>query len=346
MRILLYGGNWISNIGNAFLDYGCLAQLKMAFPDAEIINGSKFPQSTLLKKQKFLQSLELSKNSFKSKIKSFKNAILGFIPSQSYYEATIPYFLTQDFTNYADYVIIHGTCLGASFLKIHYKVLKKLVDEGIKLIAIGGGMGETTYSNPKEINEVKTILKQLNPYLLISRDEETYQTFHMDFKHAYNGIDCAWFLDKYFKPHKNPNADYIAFCFDQKEEIKLKNSIKKIIHAHHDIWNFYSDNAYWGSKTRKKIKSQLIKPNTLISELPDDYLNLYANAKETHTDRVHACVASLIFNTPARLYSNSPRKQLFDRIGLENVNKELVELDRNKLDNLISKQIEFLRQIL
>jgi len=87
----------------------------------------------------------------------------------------------------------------------------------------------------------------------------------------------------------------------------------------------------------------LSKPNTVISEVPEDYLNIYANAKATHSDRVHACVASLVYGTPARLYA---RAALFDRVGLAAITEQLVELDFAKLEEAKEDQVAFLRKAL
>lgn len=342
MRILLYGGNWITNIGNAFLDYGCMAQLKLAFPEAEIINGSKFPQAVMLRKQKLLNREKSISSS--GKIKSIIKKLISLEVDSSYMNNSIPYYLLNENLSSTDYIAIHGTCLGSSFLNIHYPVLKHVIDSGAKLLVIGGGMGEDTYGNNNDIEKVKEILSQLNPYLLISRDEETYDTFNDSFMNSYDGIDCAWFLDKYFIP-ANMSSKYIVLNFDQKQNPKLKFN-HKIIRCHHDTWNYHSENAFWGSSVRQKIKTQFKQENTMISDLPEDYLNLYANAKETHSDRVHACVASLIYNTPAKLYSSSPRKQLFDKVGIKNIDTDLCEINHDYLKSLINKQMKYLKKIL
>ena len=81
------------------------------------------------------------------------------------------------------------------------------------------------------------------------------------------------------------------------------------------------------------------------SDLPDDYLNLYGNCKATYSDRIHACVATLAFGNPARLYSKSERFLLFDRVGLSSIRDNIVSLDRGKIEKEKKKQIDFLRGI-
>jgi len=86
--------------------------------------------------------------------------------------------------------------------------------------------------------------------------------------------------------------------------------------------------------------------NTLISDIPEDYLTLYANTKATYSDRVHACVATLAYGNPARLYSNTPRSLLFDRVGITDIRDKVVYPDLKRLKREKEKQVEFLSSIL
>jgi superfamily II DNA/RNA helicase len=86
--------------------------------------------------------------------------------------------------------------------------------------------------------------------------------------------------------------------------------------------------------------------SVLISDIPDDYLNLYANAYAVYTDRVHACIATLSFGNLARLYSSSHRNSLFEKVGAEEIEKRLVKLDQDRLNIEKEKHLSFLREIL
>ena len=89
-----------------------------------------------------------------------------------------------------------------------------------------------------------------------------------------------------------------------------------------------------------------MKKNDLISDFPDDYLNIYANCASTHSDRVHACVAALSFGKKAQYYSTSSRSLLFDRVGLSEIRGRPVYLDRDEIEFEKDNQIAFLRTIL
>jgi hypothetical protein len=86
--------------------------------------------------------------------------------------------------------------------------------------------------------------------------------------------------------------------------------------------------------------------NTVISELPYEYLTLYAHSKGTYSDRVHACVATLSYGKPARLFSDTPRALLFDRVGVTEITQRLVTADAAILETEKQKQIEFISNIL
>jgi hypothetical protein len=81
------------------------------------------------------------------------------------------------------------------------------------------------------------------------------------------------------------------------------------------------------------------QPDTLVSDIPEDYLTLYAQAEETHADRVHACVASLSYGKRARLYSSTPRRALFDKVGLSAVASQVSQIDMQRLQELKQAQV-------
>jgi hypothetical protein len=112
---------------------------------------------------------------------------------------------------------------------------------------------------------------------------------------------------------------------------------RKVLYTHHDLWGHLPP-AY------------IAKPGTLVSDVPEDYLTLYSQVTETHSDRVHACVASMAYGNKARLYSKTPRKALFAKVGAEKVTEKVCQLDLAKLSELKSRQInqtrEFIEQLL
>ena len=84
-----------------------------------------------------------------------------------------------------------------------------------------------------------------------------------------------------------------------------------------------------------------------------DYLTLYANAKEVHTDRIHACIGTLsqggsckLYNENFKAYNQNKRAELFNRMNIPEINEKVINLNANKLLHEKNKQSEFLREII
>ena len=87
------------------------------------------------------------------------------------------------------------------------------------------------------------------------------------------------------------------------------------------------------------------EPNSFVADLPYGYINLYANAEFTLSDRVHACAVTLAFGHSAMLFAKTNRHGLLERAGAEGISERLVKLDMNKLDMEKQIQIQWLTQI-
>ena len=85
-------------------------------------------------------------------------------------------------------------------------------------------------------------------------------------------------------------------------------------------------------------------PNATAADEPWTYINICANADLTLTDRVHACVTTLAYGSPAMLFTPSPRAALFERLGLGDIRDRLVTLDPGLLEEEQEKQIDWLRR--
>jgi hypothetical protein len=68
-------------------------------------------------------------------------------------------------------------------------------------------------------------------------------------------------------------------------------------------------------------------PMSYAGDIPHSYLNIYANAKLTISNRVHACVATVSYGNPAMLFTRSPRAYLLKRLGLETIKEEPNRVD-------------------
>lgn len=85
------------------------------------------------------------------------------------------------------------------------------------------------------------------------------------------------------------------------------------------------------------------QPNATASDEPWTYINIYANADYTLSDRVHACVATLAFGHPAMLFTPSPRAALFGRLGLTTIKEALTTLDLSMLAEEQDREIAWLK---
>ena len=135
---------------------------------------------------------------------------------------------------------------------------------------------------------------------------------------------------------------FIINSFDLTYLRTVKEGSKKIIKLSHRLLDVDSFK-YFLVKRFKAFK--LIKSYDLITDYPNDYLHLYANADVTHSDRVHACVSSLIFGKKAQYYDKSDRSYLFDRVGLSEIRNKPVELDMDFIEKEKQKQLEVIKEI-
>ena len=315
LRILHCGGGWPTNIGNAFIDFGIQYLIKETIPNSEVyfasnaMNWVYYKYADSKKKVNFIDVASVTK---------------------------------------ADFYVFGGSMLNISWFKDHLNLFRALAKNDSKIIMFGVGGGDTYPDN--EINEVRKYLKKMNIFLFISRDKKAFENYHDLAEYSYDGIDCAFFLNDTFSPAKLDLPDYVIFNFDNKTEPNIEIK-EKIIRTHHSPWRFSSNQIFskWDFKmfiwNMLHRQTSIIKKNDVLSDHPDDYLNLYANCKATYSDRIHACVATLSFGNPARLYSKSERSLLFDRVGLSLIRDNLVCLDNKKIEKEKRMQIEFLRKI-
>jgi len=86
--------------------------------------------------------------------------------------------------------------------------------------------------------------------------------------------------------------------------------------------------------------------NSFVADLPHGYLNLYANAKFTLSDRVHACAVTLAYGHSAMLFAKTDRHGLLERVGAEGITEHPVKLDMKRLENEKKRQIDWLKTVL
>lgn len=310
LNIALYTGSWPQNIGNAFFDLGLEAIVKLAFPSANIFYTGGAVHWMFNHSAPTSKRLPFIKHDKKNSDNSIEIA---------------------QFAN-VDLVIVPGMCIAKEFVDNNGKTFLELAKRKIPVLFIGAGALEYNQSEARYYVE---FLNKLHKYGIVTRDSDTFNILNDNgAKNIEKGIDCAWFLpDRYTCP-KLSLPKFNIMNFDAGEEIAgVDHKDNAVFRTHHDCW---------GPLPTRYIN----KENTLVSDVPFDYLTLYANANETYSDRVHACIATLTYGNKAKLFSKTPRKSLFKELNVENITQELTKVDMNLLRELKEKQINTVKKMI
>jgi hypothetical protein len=304
----------MDNVGNGFLDIGAWYQLRTACPDAEIISIS----NTLATQRYF-----------------FANPTGLMIPRL---QKRNMFDLRMVFD--ADYIVFTAACLADYWFKHNADLIDWLIKTQIKIVILGasGNSGALEY-DPEELKKVRSVVEKMNLFMLISRDHATFEQYGDLATHSFNGVDCALFMNDAFRPAKMKIEEFDVFAFDGIKEPKIATD-KKVLRLCHKV--SWVDSFCQMIRSPKKVL-QLSSKTDWMSDFPEDYLHIYANCNTVYTDRVHACVASLIFGNKAMYMSDSPRYGLLPRIlqGAD-ILKEPVMLDLNYIAGEKKRQLEFI----
>jgi hypothetical protein len=309
LRVLCYGGGWPTNIGNAFIDLGVMAIIRAALPEARIGFASEMPR--------FFMGQSEQKGGWK---RWFNRAGPGSMDRA----------LDIASVTACDVLVLAGMMMDETGIREIGPSLVRIAERGVKILMLGSGAALYTEQEKEVFGE---FLKKINPMGFISRDDRSYEMFAGSVGNSHRGIDCGFFVSDSYKPFTLDIPDYVAVTFDGGPEPEIKANGRQIVRAHHQC-------------TGELPAGFLEKDRTLISDIPQDYLTLYANAQEIHSDRVHACVAGLTYGRSARLYHPTPRGSLFETVGGVGIRDRLIQLDLDKLREKKKKQIDLVRQII
>lgn len=179
-------GDWGRNIGNAFFQLGGQHILKKAVPDARMMLISEQP-------------------GYPSYWNPKGGNPLGFFD--------LPAVIDVDF------LVLMGPMFRKETLAIWGDTFRKINLKKTRLILLG--VACMVY-DPDSIESYRAFLKEFPPYLLTSRDSETYQYLGKYADHAYDGIDLAFFLPEIYQPIGFPTLKpLIALNFDKIPEPKI-----------------------------------------------------------------------------------------------------------------------------
>jgi hypothetical protein len=314
MKILYCGFGWASNIGNAFIDYGIEYQLRTVAPTADLVFASNM-QNWLKNKYNYNRRLFPQQSSSGSDFE-IRSSIQ------------------------ADYVVFAGALFNQPWFSENMELLEKLTAQGKHIIILGGSGGN--HYTPAQIEFVSRRLKKLNIFALISRDHPTFNNFAGLAQHSHDGIDNAFFLKEAFTPAILDSKPFAAATFDHIDEPTQLTDLRKL-RLYHSAWNLGRIESF----LKAPLKTwRLMQSNDIISDFPDDYLHIYANAEVTYSDRVHACLSALVFGKKAQYFGRSPRSLLFDRIELATIREQPVTLDQTYIADEKAKQMAFLTDIM
>lgn len=320
MRILLLR-TWLTNVGNGFIDSGARALLEESFPSSEIIELSGYPyhlgdlRASFNLKKKINPGIKDDKRSDHPKRTNMTNL--------------------HDFFDF-DVAILPGCVLYEHAFRKLLPVLKQIRKQGTPIMLIGAGGGNYT---PDTQSYVKNILDELSINVLLTRDSTAYECYHDCVQYSYDGIDCAFFIDKWYEPPKANNSFEVR-TFDKTAEPELSSdhSVVRATHTPFDSpFNFPIK-----ERLHDLNHSNIFDRNNLfIADKIEDYLMLYANAVRTHSDRIHACVPSLVYGNNVQFHYDTPRAKLFKRVlDGGTINTSLVSLDQSAFNKERKAQID------
>lgn len=318
--ICYFGHDWAGNIGNAFIDYSIKYCIRKALndPNYPIVEASNLPA--------YLK--------------------YNFSERKPFCWINTPKDVNFDLRTMMmpDVVVMGAALLDVFWSKIHIGLLDWLRTTKTKVIILGGG-GGNNYS-ADEIKYVKNAWRGINVIAFIARDEKAYNNFKDLSENRYLGIDNAFFLADCFTPARlNTQGKKLGVkTFDVKidREVHFPDDYM-VITLRHRLMDV--DSIKFASRHGMNTFS-IVGRTDLISDFPDDYLHIYGNAAQTHSDRVHACVATLSFGGAARYYDNSDRSWLFERVHCGSIRNELVTLNLAYIKEEKDKQIKYLASIL
>ncbi|MGB1561412.1 MAG: polysaccharide pyruvyl transferase family protein [Sinimarinibacterium flocculans] len=347
-RVALVSGFWGQNIGNAFFNIGGKWILEQLFGE----NNVAFVQD-------------------QPGYRTFHNQLRGN-PAND-----IEYLRLLD----VDYIVLQGPLLTVGYPHLWENTFAALARKGTKIILLGAAFfkfREEEYAAARAfLQRYPPALISTRD----SRSYEVLRSWGLDVP-LYDGLDSAYFVPKAFAPLRTTDQEYLAFTFDRYPEptialdapaetsgirfdfdgrswcLQTPRLVSAL--AHRSKVQAYLGHLLDRRRLPREIAGRMViraehrfnphmtykiyqHPNAMASDEPWTYFTLYANARMTLSDRVHACVATLAYGNPAMLFTPSPRAALFERVGCGDIRQRPVQLDLGYLEEQRQQQLTWLR---
>jgi hypothetical protein len=341
IKVLFYGSCWTTNIGNAFVNLGAIHALTEALGDrGEVYHFGGMSSYLFSRHGKTGNNLSLAK-------------LARF-----------------------DYIVNAGMTQCVEHCQVAERLCRQFGSDGAKLILLGSGAGRYRQD---EADDVRRMMKNIPLHAFASRDTYSFEKYGDLAPYSHDGIDCAFFAADFHRPIPLDVTGYNVLCFDSYQEPSLVNAGslppdpdegqgaapaaprvsllrrlqgargkqaplppvdeldmngRLVLRTHHSTWSHALPPRYFAS------------PDCMVSDLPGDYLSLYAQADTVYADRVHACIPALAYGNKAMLVKQGePRVQMFARVGAPNITGGPVRIDAAKLRSDKEALVSFLREV-
>lgn len=320
-NVLLVGGYYATNIGNAFYEMGIKHVL-------ESIEGICVHKASDI--QDFGWDMYNSKSSSSfNPCCSFKNI---------------------------DYLILTGPAISEYTLRRWTPLFNHCNQTNTKVMFVSAG-GDVYDSD--ELSITRSILSGIHPYALISRDHYTYEHYNDVFDLAFDGICFASFIPEFFRPYAFDTEPYVVVNFETYVDprfVKANDSDLDTFFFDGEKWKILGNMRRRHGFTQRRPESTVFDRflavhtkntcipgkkyqkyegnNIFLSDIPEDYLNIIYNASAVISDRVHTCVASLMLGKPTMFLGRTKRANLFRSIignQYSVFDKQFVQIDPSAL---------------
>ena len=311
MTVAMYMGSWPQNIGNAFFDLGAEAQMRLSLPEERIIRTGGAVHW-------------MFNNSDTSKFHLLPRKLQTLLPRR--FERNGNSLELGQLIS-ARLIVFAGMSVCKEFADNNGPTFEMFKKNGGKILGLG--VGASNYSSD-DVNPFIRMCEQIGGISLITRDENTFKLLEGKIEILHRGIDSAFFLPEYFPKPSLINNNFYVSNFDSMPEPNFVTQ-KNPLRTHHDLW---------GPLPKRYINAA----NTVVSDIPEDYLSIYSNADTTYSDRVHACVATLAYGNSAQFFGKTQRAKLFTEVGIEDIGT-LSRLDLEELSLIKRSQLELIKKL-